>query len=434
MMLDRLTKALQARDDLKAWSIRKMVSRGAQQYEMPATTEARRHVENETYTVTVLCETPDDEGKPGCGEGQMTILPGADIEQALNEAAIMAGMVHNPTYDFVEKTPLPEVELADPKVLDDPDSGMRHALSTLHDTTAKVPNVRLTAAECFAEETTTTFLNSKGMTGEQTGTRVHLEWVFIAGEGDEEVETFVELDRRRFQDLNLEVEVARRAQYATDLLSAGKAPDYQGPVIIRGGTLADVMNSQVFKILSSATLKYSGETPWDIGKPVVPGEVSGDPVTVYANRALPYGTASNRFDADGVPGQRVMLIENQVLKAWTARKQYADYLGIEATGAPGNIELAPGTTPEAELLAGDHIEAAEFSWFNANPVSGDFACEMRLGYIVKDGKRSAFKGGLLVGNVLTMLADVHLSKETGFYRNYAGPVAARFNQLKVAGG
>jgi len=433
-MLERLTKALQARNDVKAWSVQQSFSRGTQQYEMPGMTEARRHVDNETYTVTVLRETPDADGNPGCGEGRLTILPGADIEHVLDEAALMAGMVHNPPYDFVEKASLPAVDLADPVILEDPDKGMQQALKELQDTTEAFPSVRLTAAECFAEETGTTFINSKGMTGDQKGTRVHLEWVFIAGEGDGEVETFVELDRRRFEDLKLNEEVSRRAQYATDLLSAGPAPDYEGPVIIRGGTLADVMNAQVIQILSSATFKFSGETPWDIGKPIVPGDVTGDPVTIYANRLLPFGTGSNRFDADGVPAQRVKLIGNQVLQAWTARKQFADYLGIPATGTPGNIELAAGTTTESELLAGDHIEAAEFSWFNANPISGDFACEMRLGYEVKDGKRRAFKGGLLVGNVLAMLADVTLSQETGFYRKYAGPVTARFNQLKVAGG
>jgi len=217
------------------------------------------------------------------------------------------------------------------------------------------------------------------------------------------------------------------------LLEADPAPMYEGPVIIRNGTLANVLNAQVFKILSSGSLKFSGETPWEIGKPIFQGEAKGDPINLYANRKLAYGTKSDRVDASGLPARRIHIIKDNQLAAFTASQQYADYLGIPATGAVGNIELEAGSHSAAELLAGDYVEAAEFSWFNANPISGDFACEMRLGYMVKDGIRTPFKGGMLVGNVIQMLADAHLSLETGFYGNYAGPTTARFNQLRVAG-
>ena len=433
MMLDTIVQALQARSDLKAWSVQQINTRSKQQYEMPGVTEALREATGEQYKVTVLRETPDAEGKPSCGEGVVTLLPGDDPVPALNEAALIAGMVHNPPYNFPGKAPAPDVELADPALTVDAGKELEAALKELRDTAADFPHVRLTAAECFADENTTHFINSNGMEAEQTATLVHLEWVFIAGADGEEVETFVELERRRFADLDLKHEVAQRAQYTTDLLEADPAPMYEGPVIIRNGTLANVLNAQVFKILSSGSLKFSGETPWEIGKPIFQGEAKGDPINLYANRKLAYGTKSNRVDASGLPARRILIIKDNQLAAFTASQQYADYLGIPATGAVGNIELEAGSHSAAELLAGDYVEAAEFSWFNANPISGDFACEMRLGYMVKDGIRTPFKGGMLVGNVIQMLADAHLSLETGFYGNYAGPTTARFNQLRVAG-
>lgn len=433
MMLDTIVQALQARSDLKGWSIQQINKRGVQQYEMPAVTEALREASGEQYKVMVLRETPDAEGNPSCGEGVVTLLPGEDPIPALDKAALIAGMVHNPPYSLPTKHPVPAVELTDPALKADAGKELAAALQELQDTSAAFPHVRLTAAECFADEQSVHFVNSNGMEAEQAGTLVHLEWVFIAGEDGEEVETFVELERRRFADLDLKHEVSRRAQYTTDLLKADPAPMYEGPVIIRDGTLATVFDSQVFKVLSSASFKYSGETPWEIGKPIFKGESRGDVINLYANRMLPFGTRSNRVDASGVPAQRIPLIKDNLLAAYTASQQYADYLDIPATGAFGNIELEAGSQSATELLAGDYVEAAEFSWFNANPISGDFACEMRLGYMVKDGVRTPFKGGMLVGNVLEMLADAHLSSETGFYGYYAGPTTARFNQLKVAG-
>jgi predicted Zn-dependent protease len=103
------------------------------------------------------------------------------------------------------------------------------------------------------------------------------------------------------------------------------------------------------------------------------------------------------------------------------------------TGDFGNLEMPAGSTPASDLAADSHIEIAEFSWFNPNPITGDFASEIRLGYLVENGERKPFKGGLLIGNLLDALADVTWSSETGFYGHYFGPSAARFNYLQVAG-
>ena len=104
-----------------------------------------------------------------------------------------------------------------------------------------------------------------------------------------------------------------------------------------------------------------------------------------------------------------------------------------ATGQFGDVELAPGPTPAAELLKEDHVEIVDFSWFNPDLISGDFSCEIRLGYVVEGGERKPFKGGMLVGNFLDALADVRWSADTGFYGNYLGPTTARFSELVVAG-
>jgi len=142
---------------------------------------------------------------------------------------------------------------------------------------------------------------------------------------------------------------------------------------------------------------------------------------------------SNAFDAEGIPAQRIALIQENKLEAYITDQRFASYLDIPATGEFGNLELKPGKTSTEELTGEPHIEIAEFSWFNPNPVTGDFACEIRLGYVVDGKNRKPFKGGLLLGNLLDALADVTWSSETGFYSNYLGPSAARFNNLQIAG-
>jgi predicted Zn-dependent protease len=218
------------------------------------------------------------------------------------------------------------------------------------------------------------------------------------------------------------------------------APDYTGPVVLRGDVLANFMcgdrvlvDNGLFAVLGSAQSKFSKISKWEIGQSIFPVEVTGDPLTLWATRQLAYGTQSNRFDEEGLPAQRLLLIQDNRLMALAASQRYADYLNLPPTGAFGNIELAPGQTSQAELLAEPHVEIVSFSWFNPDAITGDFATEIRLGYVVDATGRHPFKGGLLIGNVLTALANVRWSSEMAFCGNYLGPATARFAQLTVAG-
>jgi hypothetical protein len=95
-----------------------------------------------------------------------------------------------------------------------------------------------------------------------------------------------------------------------------------------------------------------------------------------------------------------------IFQTFCASQRYATYLSVPATGASGDLELPPGATPETELIAGPHVEVGSWSWFSPEPTTGDFASEIRLGYVVDGGSRRPFTGGLLVGNVLDALANV----------------------------
>ena len=121
------------------------------------------------------------------------------------------------------------------------------------------------------------------------------------------------------------------------------------------------MNCGVIQILSAAASKFGKLNTWAIGEPVCRGAVSGAPLTIWANRRLPFGTHAARFDDEGLPAQRVVLIEDGRLRAFTSSQRYAGYLALPATGAFGDIEVAAGKTPAAALLARTHGEIVTFS-------------------------------------------------------------------------
>jgi PmbA protein len=195
----------------------------------------------------------------------------------------------------------------------------------------------------------------------------------------------------------------------------------------------DSLRGGVLHALGSAEAKYAGISPWEIGKSVFRSAVKGDPLTVWANRCMPFGIYSSRFDEEGLPAQRVELIRNNELVAFAASQRYADYLNLRATGAFGGLELHPGSAAAAALLSEPYVEIIQFSWFNPDLITGDFATEIRLGYLVENGVRKPFRGGQLIGNYLDALADVRWSVETDMFGSYLGPHTARINNLKISG-
>ena len=209
------------------------------------------------------------------------------------------------------------------------------------------PDVYLTAAECFGEIHTTHLVNSRGIDAEQEATQINIEFVLHSRRGDQDVETFMEMRRRRVADLRLEEEVEQKVQQTLDQFEATPAPSWEGPVVLRGAVLAtfmagDSLRGGVLHTLGDAEAKYAKYSSWEIGKSVFRSEIKGDPLTVWANRCIPFGLYSNRFDDEGVPAQRVELIRNNELVAFSASQRYADYMGLPATGAFGGVEVPPG--------------------------------------------------------------------------------------------
>ena len=437
-MLNKIVRTLKERSDLSGWSLRHVIAREAQVYLVGQQAEARRSVDDERYRIEVFRQTTGPDGTTGLGSGQITILPGGNIQDAIDKAALVAGLVSNPVHSLPAPAPIPDVAVLDADLKKDPLGTLNAITKDMLDAASKHPQVSLTSAEGFAEVNTIHHVNSRGVDAEQETTNVSLEFVLQSKQGDREVETFRELARRRASDLNIASEVDHQARFTLDLIAAGSSPTWQGPVVMCDNLLAtfvagDYLSPGVLQSLGLASTKYAKVSTWEPGKSVFRGEVTGDPLTVWANRCIPYGIASDRFDGEGLPAQRVEFIRDNNLVTFSASQRYADYLGLPPTGDFGGVELPPGKWESTALLTEPYVEIALFSWFNPDTVTGDFATEIRLGYFVENGVRKPFKGGQLVGNYLDALANVRWSKEIGFFGNYLGPATARFSNLKIAG-
>jgi predicted Zn-dependent protease len=438
MTLDKITEALKGRKELAGWSVRHLINRQAQVYLVGKKMESQRTVLDERFRIEVFRETTAADGRQGMGVGEVSMLPDGDIQSAIEKASLVAGLVCNPPHTIPAPAPLPDVPVLDMEIKKDALGTLTRVAEEMLAAGAAQGDVRLTSGEGFAELNTIHHLNSRGVDVEDELSNINIEFVLQVKKGDEEVETFREYGRRRASDLELQVEVGRNAQMTLDLLQAGPPPNWQGPVVLRDNALVtfvagDHLTFGVLQSKCSAAQKFAKVSEFEIGKSVFRGEVTGDPLNVWANRTIPYGIASNRFDEEGLPAQRVELIRDNQLVNFTASQRYADYLKLPPTGAFGGVEIPAGKWETGALLEEPYMEVALFSWFNPDNVTGNFATEIRLGYIVENGVRKPFKGGQLIGNYFEALANVRWSSDTGLMGNYLGPRTARFGNMKIAG-
>jgi predicted Zn-dependent protease len=260
-MLNEIIDALNSRNDLAGWTVRHLITRGAQVYAVPGQIESQRDVKVERYRIDVLRQTTDPDGKPAVGNGDATVLPGGDIRMAVENAVLMAGLVANPVHSIPGPAVFPDVPLIDTDLYKDAAAGTKDMMERIRAAVSKNPSVELTAAECFGEIHTTHLINSRGIDAEQETTQTNVEIVLHSQRGESEVEGFTEMHRRCVADLHLEDEIEQRTRHTLDLFEAGSSPAWQGPVVLRGDALA-VFEAVIVSAESASPALGSAETKY----------------------------------------------------------------------------------------------------------------------------------------------------------------------------
>lgn len=450
MKIEQVLQALEGARGVNDWLVRHIRAESTQYYLAKDEPENSRAAATERIEVEVYNDHPGRgsgaQPSPGStcrGSASLTLVPGDEtrLSERIGDGVFMAGLTDNPPYGLPGPAVYPQVLTADRLLQREPVRIARQLADELRQAVAGQPGISLASAEFFVDRAEVTLRNSRGAQATREETSLLLDLVLLARDArtGQETESHVEVRRRALETVDLADLVRRQAQYARDTLQAGEPATGRFPVIVSDDALAQLLGggrTSPLAFRSSAQAKYLRLSPWEVGGSVF-GDAAptGDPLTVYANAVLPWGTRSAAFDGDGLPGRRLLIIENGVLRSFWATQRYADYMHLPATGEFGNLEILPGSTPVAEMWEGGgtlyHIVA--FSAMSPDPVTGNFVGEIRLGYERQNGVIRPIKGGSLSGNLFADLAPARLSQETVFLGNYLGPQAVRFPALTISG-
>ncbi len=443
-MLEQTIAALKGQPGVDDWLVREVKSLSTQYYLARRCPENERTAAGERLEVEVYNDHPAvKDGQPSRGSASVTILPGDEprLGERIREAVFMASLTDNPPYALPGPAVYPQVLTVDRMLEVEPGRVAAELAERLVAVLAGEPDISLASAEIFIDRRAVTLRNSRAIEAEQQGTSLVVDFVLLARDPatGQETEAHVEVRRRALASLDIEALVRRQAQYARDTLRAKVPASGRFAVVVADDALDQLLGGMFISPLafrSSAQFKYQNLSPWEVGKSVF-GDVAptGDPLTVYANAILPWGTNSAAFDAEGTPGQRLLVIENGVLRNFWATQRYAQYLSVPATGQFGNLEMLPGSMPIADMWQGDGVlyYIVAFSSMSPDPATGNFVGEIRLGYERRGGEVRPIKGGSVSGNIFSDLAAARLSQETMMLGAYQGPQAVRFPSLVVSG-
>lgn len=294
-----------------------------------------------------------------------------------------------------------------------------------------IADVKTNSFEILTSAGTIRVINSNGVDISYHKTSIYFEAVLTC-KGESE---FV-LIRAAVSPEQLDIEslLLQQVQIARDAAIAKPNPGFSGDVVISGQSVTEVFASLTelnpLMLHTSAKMAHMGISSLKIGQQI--GNFTGETLTLTSNPALPLGLLTAPIDDEGTPLRPVELIRNGIFTSYMATSRYAQYLHVPVTGNFSNIQINAGATREQHLRGNNYFEVASFSWFHPNPITGDFAAEIRLGYHWVNGKKFPFHGGAFSGNLFKNILHVRFSKEITQSGYYYGPRTILFKNAHIS--
>jgi TldD protein len=223
------------------------------------------------------------------------------------------------------------------------------------------------------------------------------------------------------------------AKMAVVMLDAVGAPSGELPVVI-GPAFGGVIFHEAcgHGLEADAVLKDATVFKDSIGK-----KIAADAVTAVDDSSIPYHWGSYKFDGEGVPSQKTVLIREGILESFIYDLKTSIKMGMAPTGngrrqsfrhipipRMSNTYIAPGKNKKAELISSVRkgIYAKEFAGGQVDPATGDFVFGISEGYLIERGRITVpIKGATLIGNGPDILKKIEaVSDDIDFAPGFCG--------------
>ncbi len=385
------------------------------------------------YKVTVYIDF-EENGKKLTGSSSTFLHPtmtGEEMKKAIEEAAFAARYVKNPYYPLV-KPQASYKELPESKFAKESFPYWMNEIARAVYRNDIYDKGGINSCEIFLEKVETRVVNSEGVDVSTVSYKGMVEFITTWKEEGEEIELYRCINCSDFDAELLALEVKNMIIICREKAIAGSTPALKTfPVIFTRNAVKELFS--YYSFMSKASAVYNQYSTWKIGDHLQGENVKGDSVTITLDPLMNNSTASAAFDEDGFALEPVKIIEQGVLKQYSADRRYGYYLNVETTGSIGNMVVDGGSKTAKELLAEPHLMAAAFSDFSMDEVTGDFGGEIRLAWYYDGEKTVPVTGGSITGNINELQQEFYLSKELQKDNDFEGPQMVKIMNCTVAG-
>ncbi len=223
------------------------------------------------------------------------------------------------------------------------------------------------------------------------------------------------------------------AEIATDralkMLKAAPAPSGTMPVVLSSEAGGTMIHEAIGHGLE-ADLAHEGLSVY---ANKIEEQVASPLITVVDDPTLKGHYGHYIYDDEGTPAQRVVLIENGILKTYLYNNEYALKAGVFSNGhgrrqsyrhkpipRMGNTFIAPGKDSPEEIIKSVEkgLLVRKMGGGQVNTINGDFVFEATEAYLLEKGQiGEPVRGATLVGNgpkILQSIAMVGNDLQFGF--------------------
>lgn len=423
-MIERIKSAL--RDcGIRLWRMTDSTVESAELFFVKKQLDTRRIKDVRKFQVAVFRDV-EDGGQTLRGFTTVTLLESMDdqrLREELDGAYYAAQFAANPYYDLPDPVQAPTKEKTGP-LCQAPlaESAAQIARALFAADTRE--DAFLNSAEIFVTRSRTHILSSEGTDVSYTDAKVEGEFVVQCQEPEDvEIHNTYSYDTLDTAALTQKVEealtfVRDRAQ-AQRILKSG-----QYDVVLSGEAVATVLSFYADR--AAANMIYPKYSTWQVGERVQGEAIHGAELDLDLCAIHPYSD-------EGIPMEDLPLLRSGELKAIHGNNRFCRYLNIKPTGLYRKLRCLNTGAPFEELKAEPCLWAVTFSDFQMDSMSGHFGGEIRLAYLIADGKAIPVTGGSVNGSLFDSQGGLQFCEERYEAARYSGPYGVRISGVNVAG-
>ena len=288
-----------------------------------------------------------------------------------------------------------------------------------------VENASLNAVEIFLNRHTETVVNSRELAKRQVRWDAMVEAIPTYNGETQSVELYEQYNFSSLDESALRAEIAKKmAEVKARYEAVTPAEIPQVPVVLNIQETAQLLQN-IVRNLNYSTV-YSHANLFSRGD-AIQKDPQGDRIGITMQGLVPGSVRSSMFDSDGVALSAIRLVEDGKALNYYGANRFGQYLGETPTG---NLPCLTADTGTA-VLPESYLEVVSMSGLQVDFYNDYIGGEVRLAYLVEQGRVTPITGISISGKVSQVLDHIRFSPNTGIFGGYHGPDKALLEQMKI---